>query len=109
MSPLSDLASDAKTVLVVADVSVTDGLDRELSPPHAESEEAADSTEDGGGRFAADTLVVTLFLLILTELASESLEAGKFGSSQCFASCESLWFRSVDLVSHGFVAIHPSK
>lgn len=108
MSPLSDLASDAKTVLVVADVSVTDGLDRGLLSPYAESEEAADSTEDGGGRFAADTLVVTLFLLILTELASESLEAGKFSSS-CFASCESLWFRSVDLVSHGFVAIHPSK
>ena len=93
--------------MLVADVKVTDDLDGELSS-HTESEEAADSTEGGGG-LAAATLVVTLFLLILTELASESLEAGKFASSQFFASCESVWFPSIILVSHGFVAIHPSK
>ena len=45
---LSDLASDAKTVLV-ADVKVTDDLDGELSS-HTESEEAGDSTEGGGGQ-----------------------------------------------------------
>jgi len=71
-------------MVLVADVRVTDDLDGELM----ESEEAADSTTGGG--FAAATLVVTLFLLILTELASESLEVGKFSSSQFFASCESV-------------------
>jgi hypothetical protein len=74
-------------MVLVADVRVTDDLDGELSS-HTESEEAADSTTGGG--FAAATLVVTLFLLILTELASESLEVGKFSSSQFFASCESV-------------------
>jgi hypothetical protein len=75
-------------MVLVADVRVTDDLDGELSS-HTESEEEADSNEGGGG-FAAATLVVTLFLLILTELASESLEAGKFCSLQFFASCESV-------------------
>jgi hypothetical protein len=79
--PLSDLASDAKTL--DADTGVTEDVDGELSS-HRKSEEEADST---GGGFGA-TLVVTLFLLILTEPASESLAAVKF-SSQFFRSCES--------------------
>jgi len=107
---LSDLASDAKTVLV-ADVKVTDDLDGELSS-HTESEEAADSTEGGGG-LAAATLVVTLFLLILTELASESFELTAFISSMLSEHRElleySVWVCSIRRLSQGFVAIDPSK
>jgi len=72
-------------MLVVADTGVTEDVDGELSS-YTKSEEEADSTEGG---FAA-TLVVTLFLLIFTELASECLEAARFRSSQFFANCESV-------------------
>lgn len=88
-------------MVVVADTGVTEDVDGELSS-HTKSEEEADNTEGG----LAATLVVTLFLLILTELA---LETAKFRSSQFFANCESVSFCSTSLVSHGFVAIHPSK
>jgi hypothetical protein len=60
----------------------------------------------------ADTLVVTLFLLILTELASESFELTSFISSILSEHRElviSLCDCSRRRLSQGFVAIHPSK
>jgi len=69
---------------VVADTGVTEDVDGEHSS-YTKSEEA-DRTEGG----LAATLVVTLFLLIFTELASECLDTARFRSSQFFANCESV-------------------
>lgn len=86
---------------------MTEEVDGELTS-HAKSEEA--EIVEGG---LAATLVVILFLLILTELASECFELTAFISSMLSEHREllecSVWVCSMRRLSQGFVAIHPSK
>jgi hypothetical protein len=87
---------------------VTEEVDGELAS-QTKSEEEAEIVEGG----LAATLVVILFLLILTELTSESLEQTAFMSLMLSEHRElvdcSVWFCSIRRPSHGFVATHPSK
>jgi len=92
----------------VPDTGVTEEVDGELAS-QTKSDEEADIVEGG----LAATLVVILFLLILTELTSESFELIAFISSMLSEHRElvecSVWVCSIRRLSHGFVATHPSK
>jgi hypothetical protein len=90
---------------------VTEEVDGEQLASQTKSDEEAEIVEGGG--LAAATLVVILFLLTLTELASESFELAAFISSMPSEHRElfecSVWVCSIRRLSHGFVAIDPSK
>jgi hypothetical protein len=91
----------------VPDTGVTEEVDGELAS-NTKSEES-EIVEVG----FADTLVVILFLLILTKLASESFEVAVFISSMLSEQKElvdcSVLVCSIKRLPQGFVAIHPSK
>jgi hypothetical protein len=92
----------------VPDTGVTEEVEGELAS-HTKSDEEAEIVEGG----LAATLVVILFLLILTELASESFELTAFISSMLSEHRElleySVWVCSIRRLSQGFGAIDPSK